>query len=81
VICGTALAGPQGNLYTVWHRHRLRQQAASEDWFVALTRLESRRAFAVVAMACLTIEFLPFEMVAHVYLHEHRPSHRRHFHQ
>jgi len=32
-------------------------------------RLESRRAFAVVALACLTFLFILFELVAHAYLH------------
>ena len=50
-----AILGAGANLYTVWHGHRLRERAAAEDRFVALTRLESRRAFVVVALACLTV--------------------------
>ena len=68
-LMGFAALGAGANLYTVWHGQRLRRQAAAEDRFVSLTRLESRRAFAVVAMACLTIVFILFELVAHVYLH------------
>jgi adenylate cyclase len=64
-----AVLGAGANLYTVWYGHRLRHQAAAEDRFVSLTRLESRRAFAVVAMACLTMVFVVFELVAHAYLH------------
>jgi hypothetical protein len=64
-----AALGAGANLYTVWHGQRLRRQAAAEDRFVSLTRLERRRAFAVVAMACLTILFILFELVAHAYLH------------
>jgi hypothetical protein len=64
-----AALGAGANLYTVWHGHRLRHQAAAEDRFVSLTRLESRRAFAVVALACLTFLFILFELVAHAYLH------------
>lgn len=64
-----ALLGAGANLYTVWHGHRLRHRAAAEDRYVALTRLESRRAFAVVALACLTVVFIMFELVAHAYLH------------
>ena len=64
-----ATLGAGANLYTVWHGHRLRQRAAAEDRYVALTRLESRRAFAVVALACLTVVFIVFELVAHAYLH------------
>ena len=36
---------------------------------MALTRLERRRAFAVVAMACLTLVFIVFELVAHAIFH------------
>jgi adenylate cyclase len=68
-LMGLAALGAGANLYIVWHGQRLRRQAAAEDRFVSLTRLESRRAFAVVAMACLTILFILFELVAHVYLH------------
>jgi adenylate cyclase len=64
-----AALGASANLYTVWHGHKLRQRAAAEDRFVPLTRLESRRAFAVVALACLTFLFILFELVAHAYLH------------
>jgi hypothetical protein len=64
-----AALGAAANLYTVWHGHKLRQQAAAEDRFVALTRQEGRRAFAVVALACLTFLFIVFELVAHAYLH------------
>jgi adenylate cyclase len=64
-----AALGAAANLYTVWHGHKLREQAAAEDRFVALTRLESRRAFVVVALACLTFVFIVFELVAHAYLH------------
>jgi adenylate cyclase len=67
-LMGLAALGAGANLYTVWHGQRLRRLAAAEDRFVSLTRLESRRAFAVVAMACLTIVFILFELVAHVYL-------------
>jgi class 3 adenylate cyclase len=61
--------GAAANLYTVWHGYRLRQRAAAEDRFVALTRQERRRAFAVVVLACLTFLFILFELVAHAYLH------------
>ena len=64
-----ALLGACANLYTVWHGYRLRQQAAAEDRFVPLTRLERRRAYAVVALSCLTFLFILFELVAHAYLH------------
>ena len=64
-----ATLGALANLYTVWHGHRLRQKAAAEDRFVPLTRTERRRAFAVLGMACLTLGFVVFELVAHVYLH------------
>jgi adenylate cyclase len=64
-----AALGACANLYTVWHGHRLRHQAAAEDRFVSLTRMESRRAFAVVALACLTFLFILFELIAHAYLH------------
>jgi len=64
-----ALLGAGANLYTVWRGHRLRHRAAVEDRYVALTRLEARRAFAVVALAGLTVAFVVFEMVAHAYLH------------
>jgi hypothetical protein len=64
-----AALGAGANLYTIWHGHHLRQRAAAEDRYVALTRLESRRAFTVVALACLTIVFILFELVAHAYLH------------
>src|SRR5690349_2258303 len=64
-----AALGAAANLYTVWHGHRLREQAAAENRFVALTRQESRQAFAVVALACLTFLFIVFELVAHAYLH------------
>ena len=64
-----AALGAAANLYTVWHGHRLRHRAAAEDRYVALTRLESRRAFAVIALACLTVVFILFELVAHAYLH------------
>lgn len=64
-----ALLGAGANLYTVWHGHRLRHQAAAEDRFVPLTRLERRRAYAVVALAVLTVAFVAFELVAHAYLH------------
>jgi hypothetical protein len=64
-----ASLGACANLYTVRHGHRLRQRAAAEDRFVPLTRLDRQRAFAVVAMGCLTIFFVLFELVAHSYLH------------
>jgi adenylate cyclase len=64
-----AALGAAANLYTVWHGHRLRERAAAENRYVALTRLESRRAFGVVALACLTFLFIVFELVAHAYLH------------
>ena len=64
-----AALGAGANLYTVWHGHRLRHRAATEDRYAALTRLERRRAFAVVALACLTVLFILFELVAHAYLH------------
>jgi adenylate cyclase len=64
-----ATLGALANLYTVWYGHRLRQRAAAEDRFVPLTRLDRRRAFAVVAMGCLTLLFVLFELVAHAYFH------------
>jgi len=64
-----ATLGALANLYTVWHGHRLRQRAAAEDRFVPLTRLDQRRAQAVVAMGVLSLFFVAFELVAHVYLH------------
>jgi adenylate cyclase len=64
-----ATLGALANMYTVWHGHRLRHQAAAEDRFVPLTRSERQRAVAVLAMACLTLAFVVFELVAHVYLH------------
>jgi hypothetical protein len=68
-LMALAALGACANLYTVWHGHKLRERAAAEDRFVALTRLESRRAFTVVALACLTMVFILFELVAHAYLH------------
>jgi len=62
-----ATLGALANLYTVWYGHQARHKAA--DRFVALTRLERRRAFAVVVMACLTLVFVAFELVAHAALH------------
>jgi adenylate cyclase len=64
-----AILGALANLYTVWLAHRARQQAAAEDRFVPLTRMERRRAFAVVALGCLTILFVMFELVGHAYYH------------
>ena len=64
-----ATLGALANLYTVWYAQRARQKAAAEDRFVPLTRLERRRAFAVVAMGCLTLIFVVFELVAHAYYH------------
>jgi hypothetical protein len=64
-----AILGAGANLYTDWHGHRLRHRAAAQDRYVALTRLESRRAFAVIALACLALLFILFELVAHDYLH------------
>lgn len=64
-----ATLGALANLYTVWHGHRLRQRAAAEDRFVPLTRTERHRASAVLAMACLTLGFVVFELVAHAYFH------------
>jgi hypothetical protein len=58
-----ALADP----YTLWYAHRARQHAAAEDRFVSPTRLEGRRAFTVLAMGCLTLLFVVFELVAHAY--------------
>jgi len=64
-----ATLGALANLYTVWYGHQARLKAAAEDRFVPLTRLERRRAFAVVAMGCLTLMFVVFELVAHAYYH------------
>jgi hypothetical protein len=64
-----ATLGALANLYTVWYGHQARQRAAADDRFVALTRLERRRAFTVVALACLTLVFVVFELVAHAALH------------
>jgi adenylate cyclase len=64
-----AALGAAANLYTVWHGLRVRARAAAEHRFVALTRQERRRAFAVVALAGLTFLSILFELVAHAYLH------------
>jgi len=40
-----------------------------ESRVAAITGLESRRSFAAIAMACLTIVFIVFELVAHAYPH------------
>lgn len=64
-----ATLGALANLYTVWYANRARQKAVDDDRFVPLTRLERRRAFAVVAMGCLTMTFVLFELVAHAYYH------------
>lgn len=64
-----AALGAAANLYTVWHGYRLRHHAPPEDRTLSLTRLEWRRAFAVVALGCLTLLFVAFELVAHAYLH------------
>lgn len=64
-----ATLGALANLYTVWYGHQARQKAAADDRYVALTRLERRRAFAVLAMAVLTLVFVVFELVAHAYFH------------
>ena len=64
-----ATLGALANLYTVWYGHRARKTAAADDRFVELTRVERRRAFTVVAMACLTLIFVVFELVAHAYFH------------
>ncbi|MGE3272622.1 MAG: adenylate/guanylate cyclase domain-containing protein [Chloroflexota bacterium] len=64
-----ATLGAVANLYTVWHGHRLRKLAAAEDRFVPLTRRERQRATVVVSLAVLTLGFVVFELVAHVYLH------------
>jgi len=64
-----ATLGALANLYTVWHGYNLRQRAAAEDRFVPLTRLDLRRAQAVVGMGLLTIFFVVFELIAHAYLH------------
>ena len=68
-LMALATLGALANLYTVWYGHQARQKAAADDRYVALTRLERRRAFAVVAMACLTLVFVVFELVAHAYFH------------
>jgi adenylate cyclase len=64
-----ATIGALANLYTLWYAHRARQQAVAEDRFVPQTRLERRRAFSVLAMGCLTLLFVVFELVAHAYYH------------
>ena len=64
-----ATLGALANLYTLWYAHRVRQQATAEDRFVPQTRLERRRAFSVLAMGCLTLLFVVFELIAHAYYH------------
>jgi class 3 adenylate cyclase len=68
-LLSLATLGAFANLYTVWHGHRLRLKAAAEDRFVPLTRTERHRALAVLAMAAVTLVFVVFELVAHIYLH------------
>jgi hypothetical protein len=53
------------NLYTVWHARQLRQQAAAEHRFMAVTRLERRRTIAVLVTACLALFFVAGELYAH----------------
>src|SRR5581483_8611930 len=53
------------NLYTVWHARRLRQQAAAEHRFVAVTRLERRRTIIVLATAWMALFFVGCELYAH----------------
>lgn len=56
------------NLYTVWHARQLRKQAAGENRFIAVTRLERRRTLAVIAMAGLAVFFVAFELFAHEFI-------------
>jgi class 3 adenylate cyclase len=60
------------NLYTVWHARTLRLQAAAENRFVAVTRLERQRTVGVIALACVSLFFVVFELYAHQFV-THNP--------
>lgn len=59
------------NYYTVWHAHRLRQQAAAEHRELPMTRRERRLTTLVLLMATFTIFMVAFELYAHEFITHH----------